>query len=302
MALPIRALTDAPPDAIFGISDAFAHDRRPRKVNLAIGVYVDENGLTPVLATVLDAERRLVARAASKTCRPIDGADGYRTAVRELIFGTRSRTVESGRALSVQTPGGTGALRVAADFLAQTGGGRTIWLPAPTWPIHSQLFGLAGYKVARYPYLDASGRAINRPALLGALSSADRGDLVLLHGSCHNPTGIDPSPELWQEIAYVLAFRQLLPIVDFAYQGFGVGLREDAAWLRAIDRPDLEFLICSSFSKNFSLYNERVGALTVVAHDRARSAATLSHIKIAIRANYSNPPLPRSGRGGDDIE
>jgi aspartate/tyrosine/aromatic aminotransferase len=298
MPFPDRALSTAPPDAIFGISEAYARDPRPDKVNLAVGVYVDERGATPVLPTVLAAEQRLVDRASSKTYRPIDGAPGFRAAVRELIFGAGSATVESGRALTAQTPGGTGALRVAADFLAQTGGGRTAWLPTPTWPNHLQLFGLAGYRVVRYPYLDPAGRAIDGRALLGALAAADRGDVVVLHGSCHNPSGIDPSPELWAEIADTLVARGLQPIIDFAYQGFGRGLREDADWLAALDRPKLELLVCSSYSKNFSLYNERVGALTVLAADGDRAAAALSHVKIAIRANYSNPP----SHGADIVE
>jgi aspartate/tyrosine/aromatic aminotransferase len=290
MPFPDRALTAAPPDAIFGIGEAFAADNRPGKVNLAIGVYVDESGATPVLPSVLEAERRLVLRAESKNYRPIPGATGYRKAVCDLVFGRQSATVGEGRALAAQAPGGTGALRIAADLMAQTGGSRTIWLPTPTWPNHPQLFGLAGYKLAWYPYLDPSGLGIDRVALLGVLAGAVAGDLVLLHGSCHNPSGLDPSIELWHEIGDLLVSRNLLPIIDFAYQGFGTGLREDADWLSALDRPDLELMICSSFSKNLSLYNERVGALTVVARDEARAAAVFSHVKVAIRSNYSNPP------------
>jgi aspartate/tyrosine/aromatic aminotransferase len=290
MTFPDRSLVAAPPDAIFGIGEAYAADRRPDKVNLAIGVYIDERGATPVLPTVLEAERRLVDRADSKNYKPIPGGPGYRRAVCDLVFGSGSATVASGRAQAAQAPGGTGALRVAADLLLQTGGGRTIWLPATTWPNHPQLFGLAGYRVATYPYLDGTGLQIDRAGLLGALAGAEPGDAVLFHGSCHNPTGLDPSIELWREIADLLVSRRLMPVIDFAYQGFGTGLREDADWLAALDRPDLELAICSSFSKNLSLYNERVGAMTIVARDEARAAAIFSHVKVAIRANYSNPP------------
>jgi aspartate/tyrosine/aromatic aminotransferase len=298
VALPPRSLTPAPPDPILGLTETFRSDPRPGKVNLAVGVYVDDSGVTPVLPAVLEAERRLLEKAGPKGYLPIDGRPGYKKAVRDLVFGPNHEIVESGRSATAQTPGGTGALRVAADFLIQTGASRTIWLSEPTWPNHPQLFSLAGFALRTYPYLDDTGRAVDVGKLLGALRTAIPGDVVLLHGSCHNPSGVDPDAETWAAIAEIVTERELVPVVDFAYQGFGFGLREDADWLSGLARPGLEFLVCSSFSKNFALYNERVGALTIVAADAGRAAAALSHLKIAIRSNYSNPPA----HGGDIVE
>ena len=298
MALPLRSLTPAPPDPILGLTETFRADARPHKVNLSVGVYVDDTGVTPVIASVLEAERRLLARAGPKGYLPIDGRPGYKNAVRDLIFGPDHEIVVSGRSATAQTPGGTGALRVAADFLLQAGSSRTIWLSDPTWPNHPQLFSMAGFALRTYPYLDESGRGIDVSGMLGALRSATPGDVVLLHGSCHNPSGVDPDAETWAAVAEIVADRELVPVVDFAYQGFGFGLREDADWLAGLARPGLEFLICSSFSKNFALYNERVGALTIVAADSTRAASALSHLKVAIRSNYSNPPA----HGGDIVE
>jgi aspartate/tyrosine/aromatic aminotransferase len=290
VTFPSRALIEAPADPIFGIAEALASDQRPDKVNLAVGVYVDEAGRTPVLECVREAERRLAIQAESKNYRPILGAPGYRTAVRDLLLGPADSRVVEGRALTAQAPGGTGALRLAADVLRQTGRLATVWLPRPTWPNHRQLFALAGYRIREYPYLDPSGRAIDRAAMLGSLATGLPGDVVVLHGSCHNPSGVDPSPALWAELVDLMAARELLPIVDFAYQGFGRGLREDAAWLTAFEPSRIEFLVASSFSKNMALYNERVGGLTVVARDAVRASAAMSHVRVAVRANYSNPP------------
>ena len=298
MSLPIRALTPAPPDPILGLAESFKADPRTEKVNLSVGVYVDETGVTPVLPTVLEAERSLVDHPRSKGYLPIDGRPAYGKAVREMVFGADHEIVASGRSATAQTPGGTGALRVAADFLIQTGASKTIWVSDPTWPNHPQLFSMAGFDVRTYPYLDASGRAVDVPRLLAGLRSAAPGDVVMLQGSCHNPSGVDPDAATWAAIGEIVVERELIPIVDFAYQGFGFGLREDADWLAGLARPGLEFLVCSSFSKNFALYNERVGALTIVAADSTRVAAALSHLKVAIRSNYSNPPA----HGGDVVE
>ncbi|MGZ6268303.1 MAG: amino acid aminotransferase [Candidatus Limnocylindrales bacterium] len=298
MALPLRSLAPAAPDPILGLTEAFRADTRAEKVNLAVGVYVDETGVTPVLGSVLEAERRLLEKAGAKGYLPIDGRPGFKNAVRDLVFAPDHEIVSSGRSATAQTPGGTGALRVAADFLLQTGSSRTIWLSEPTWPNHPQLFTMAGFALRTYPYLDASGRFVDVGGMLGALRSAVPGDVILLHGSCHNPSGVDPDAETWAAIADAVTERELLPIVDFAYQGFGFGLREDADWLTGLARPGLEFLVCTSYSKNFALYNERVGALTIVAADRDRAASALSHLKIAIRSNYSNPPA----HGADVVE
>ena len=298
MALPLRSLTPAAPDPILGLAETFKADTRPQKVNLSVGVYVDETGVTPVIPSVLEAERRLLQKAGSKGYLPIDGRPGFKSAVRDLVFGADHEIVASARSATAQTPGGTGALRVAADFLLQTGSSKTIWLSEPTWPNHPQLFKLAGFAVRTYPYLDEAGRSIDVGKMLGALRSAVPGDVILLHGSCHNPSGVDPDQETWAAIGEIVVEKELLPVVDFAYQGFGFGLREDADWLTGLARPGLEFLVCSSYSKNFALYNERVGALTIVAADPSRAAAALSHLKIAIRSNYSNPPA----HGGDIVE
>jgi len=298
VALPSRSLTPAAPDPILGLAESFKADTRAGKVNLSVGVYVDDSGVTPVIPSVLEAERRLLEKAGSKGYLPIDGRPGFKAAVRDLIFGADNEIVASGRSATAQTPGGTGALRVAADFLLQTGSAKTIWLSEPTWPNHPQLFTMAGFALRTYPYLDETGRKLDVGRMLGALRTAVPGDVVLLHGSCHNPSGVDPDPETWAAIGEIIIQRELLPVVDFAYQGFGFGLREDADWLTGLARPGLEFLVCSSYSKNFALYNERVGALTIVAADPGRAAAALSHLKIAIRSNYSNPPA----HGGDIVE
>jgi aspartate aminotransferase len=290
MPLPARALTPAPPDSILGLTEAFRADPRPGKANLAVGVYVDGSGTTPVLPSVVEAERRMLDGIGSRGYLPIDGRPGYRAAVRDLVFGADHEVVTSGRAMTAQTLGGTGALRVAADFLAQVGANRTVWLSDPTWPNHPLLFSLAGMRVQTYPYLDRSGRRLDAAGMLQALADAAPGDVVVLHGSCHNPTGVDPDQGTWHAIGDLVLGRGLVPVVDFAYQGFGHGLREDADWISGLARPGLEFLVCSSYSKNFALYCERVGALTVVAADAGRAASALTHVKLAIRANYSSPP------------
>jgi aspartate/tyrosine/aromatic aminotransferase len=290
VSLPSLSRVPAPPDAILGLAEAYRNDPRPNKVNLSAGVFVDETGKTPMLGTVIEAERRLAAAAATKLYRPIDGDAQYRDLVRNLVLGADHEAVVSGRALATQTPGGTGGLRVAADLLRQTGSGETLWMSEPTWPNHPQMFLAAGFKIRSYPYTDATGRKIDEAAMLEALGQASPGDIVLLHGACHNPTGVDPSPELWKKIGDLVEERRLLPLVDLAYQGFGDGLREDAAGLMELVRPGAELLVSTSFSKTFSLYSERVGAMLVIARSAADAAAIQSHVKIAIRVNYSNPP------------
>ena len=290
MSLPSLARIPAPPDPILGLTETFRADTRPGKINLSSGVFVDATGRTPVLETVVDAERRLAAEAGTKLYRPIDGEPAYRELVRALVLGADHEAVTSGRALATQTPGGTGGLRVAADFLRQTAAGATLWMSEPTWPNHPQLFHAAGFRIRTYPYTDATGRRIDEAALLDALGDASPGDVVLLHGACHNPTGVDPSPGLWRRIGDLVEDRRMLPLVDLAYQGFGDGLREDAAGLLELVRPGAELIVSTSFSKTFSLYAERVGAMLVVARSAADAAAAQTHVKAAIRTNYSNPP------------
>lgn len=284
------ALQMAPPDPILGLTDAFNKDPNPNKINLSVGVYKDAAGKTPILASVKEAERRLLDTEKSKSYRPIDGAADYNTLVQQMLFGADHEAMQSKRAASAHTPGGTAALRVAGDFLRQQKLSSTIWLPDPTWANHAQIFQHAGLKTATYAYFDPKSNALAFDAMLESLAKIPAGDTVLLHGCCQNPTGADPTVEQWTRIGEVIHDRKLLPLVDFAYQGFAEGLAEDARGLHALMRVGGEMLICSSFSKNFGLYNERVGALTVVADDEGAARVAMSHIKIAIRGNYSNPP------------
>ncbi len=280
----------APPDAILGLNEAFRNDSNPEKINLSVGVYKDEQGVTPVLTCVKEAEKRLLETESTKSYLPIDGRAGYTKAVRELMFGADHEVITANRAVTVQTPGGTGALRVAGDFIAANFPGAAIWLSQPTWPNHPNIFTAAGVPLKTYAYFDKAANGLDFDGMISSLKEASKGDVVLLHGCCHNPTGIDPTPEQWKAIADLVQEKELLPLLDFAYQGFGDGLSEDAAGLRELARPGQEMLICSSFSKNFGLYNERVGAMTAVASGEAEATAVLSQLKKVIRSNYSNPP------------
>ena len=290
-------LTPRPPDAILGLMERFRADAREHKISLSQGVYVDESGRTPLLESVHLAEERLVEGRGSKVYKPIDGDPAYRSLVRDLVFETSRDAIASGRVEMVHTPGGTGALRVAADLIKSVRPEATIWLSAPTWPNHPQVFGAAGLEVRSYPYLDAATGDLDLDGMLARLAEADPGDVVVLHGCCHNPTGIDPDEAQWQAIARLVVERGLLPLLDFAYQGFGDGLREDARGLTALMRSGREMLVASSFSKNFALYDERVGGLGIVGADREETAVLLTHAKAAVRANYSNPPA----HGGDIV-
>lgn len=285
-----NSISMAPPDAILGLGEAFKKDPNPKKINLSVGVYKDAQGNTPVLDCVKEAERRLLANEKSKTYLSIEGLPEYGKFVRELLFGGGHEIVTSGRACTAQTPGGTGSLRVAADFLRKFAPTARVWMSKPTWANHPQIFQAAGFPIESYGYIDAAGRGLDFPAMTSSLDKLAAGDIVLLHACCHNPTGIDPTPEQWRTIADVVYSKKALPLIDFAYQGFGDGLEEDAAAVRAFARPGTEFLVCNSFSKNFGLYSERVGALTLVAGNADAAEAALSHIRASIRVNYSNPP------------
>jgi aspartate/tyrosine/aromatic aminotransferase len=284
-----ETLSVAPPDPILGLTDAFNRDERPGKINLGVGIYQDASGRTPILECVKRAEGRLLQTEKSKEYLGIAGSPAYGAEVAKLLFGEHE-VIRMRRSATAQTPGGTGALRVAADFLKATLPAATVWLSEPTWPNHPSIFRWAGLATATYPYFDAAKNGLATEAMLDALQKIPSGDVVLLHGCCHNPTGVDPSPGEWSQIADVVSRRGLLPIVDLAYQGFGDGLMEDVTGVAALAGAGAEFLVCSSFSKNFGLYNERVGALTIVGRDEQAAQAALSHVKQSIRANYSNPP------------
>jgi aspartate/tyrosine/aromatic aminotransferase len=283
-------LEKAPPDAIFGLEEAYKKDSNPNKVNLTIGVYQDDAGTTPIFRTVKLAEARLLEEEDNKSYLNIDGSAAYSAAVQELVFGAGHEVIASERAATAQAPGGTAALRVGAEFLKRIKPDARIWVSNPTWPNHPNVFGAAGLAVETYPYFDAATNGLAFDEMIAALKEIPIGDIVLLHGSCHNPTGADPTPEQWVQIADVIAERGLLPFVDFAYQGLGDGLREDTAGILTLCRSGSEMLISNSFSKNFGLYSERVGALTVVTPSAEAAQSVLSHVKKCIRANYSNPP------------
>jgi aspartate/tyrosine/aromatic aminotransferase len=285
-----ETITPAPPDAILGLTVAFRNDPNPNKINLGVGVYKDAEGRTPVLHSVKRAEARILETEATKSYLDIDGSPAYAAAVQGLLFGAGHEVLASKRAVTAQAPGGTGALRVAADFIARALPGRRVWISDPTWPNHPSIFRAAGLEVATYPYFDAARNGVNFEQMIATVAQMPAGDVLLLHGCCHNPTGSDLTAAQWSQIADVAAERKLLPLIDFAYQGFADGLREDAAGLLAMARPGCELLVASSFSKNFGLYNERIGALTVVAATEPAAQSVLSHVKQAIRANYSNPP------------
>ncbi len=285
-----ETINPAPADAILGLSEAFQKDPNPQKINLGVGVYKDENGQTPVLASVKEAEQRLLQTEATKSYLPIDGLETYAALCQQIVFGAKHAILTDGRAATVQTPGGTGALRVAADFVRRIFPQATVWLSDPTWPNHPNVFGAAGLQVASYPYFDAAASAVDFDRMMAALEAIPAGDVLLLHGCCHNPTGADLSPAQWQTVASLCAERGILPLLDFAYQGFGDGLKEDAVGVGIVANHSREFLVASSYSKNFGLYNERAGALTLVAADADAADAARSHLKICIRTNYSNPP------------
>jgi aspartate/tyrosine/aromatic aminotransferase len=288
-----RAFADlqpAPPDSILGLAEAFRADPRPGKISLASGVFVDERGITPVLDTVTVAEQRILDAQTTKLYKPIVGDPTYTSVVRELLFGADHPLLAAGRIQTLHAPGGTGALRVAADLLHRLRPQTTVWLSSPTWPNHPQVFAAAGLQTRAYPYLHPASGSLDLSGVVASLVEASPGDVVVLHGCCHNPSGVDPTPDQWSELAVVMRDRGLLPLIDFAYQGFGDGLREDATGLLAVAAETPEFLVASSFSKNFALYAERVGALSIVGGDANEAEVLMSHAKAVVRSLYSNPP------------
>lgn len=281
--------TPAPPDAILGLTEAFRADPRPTKVNLGVGVYMDDLGRTPILDSVKEAEKRLLANEKTKSYLPIEGGPAYAKGVQGLIFGADHEVVTSGRAKTAQAPGGTGALRVGADFIKKMRPAAKISISNPTWANHRGIFAAAGLPVEEYPYYSDALRGVDFPALRAALEQKGENDLVVLHVCCHNPTGADLVQSQWEELAQIAAARKWTPFFDFAYQGFGESLESDRQPLQPFLKAGVQAFISSSFSKNFGLYNERVGALTIVARSKDDAETAFSHVKATIRTNYSNP-------------
>lgn len=278
-----------PPDAIFGLTEKFRADPSENKISLTIGVYKDENGNTPLMKAVAEAEEILAKANASKAYLPIDGLPAYNQHVGNLLLGP---VADSVKWKSTQTPGGTGALRVAGELLKRSLGIDTVWMSKPTWANHPKIFGDAGLNVSQHEYLGDGGVTLDFDAMMKSIADQTKsGQAILLHGACHNPTGVDPTKEQWSELLTLVSEKGLLPIFDFAYQGFGDGLDEDAAAIREfLADGKHEALICNSFSKNFGLYGERVGGLTVVSTTDDAAAAMQSQVKTIIRRMYSNPP------------
>lgn len=289
-AMTFDAVPNAPQDPILGLCDAFRADRNPLKIDLSVGVYKDATGKTPIMHCVKEAEGRLLRDETTKDYVGIAGSPEFSRCVQKIVFGGGSPALADGRTVTVQTPGGTAALRVAADFLKKVLPKATVWFSDPTWPNHPAIFQAAGLSVRTYPYFDPATNGLALERMLPALADIPDGDVLVLHACCHNPTGIDPSAGEWSRIAEIVARRQLLTLVDFAYEGLAEGIPEDAAGLGTLVKTGQDLLVASSFSKNFGLYNERVGALSAVCKTSGAAQAVLSQLKTCIRANYSNPP------------
>ncbi|WLH11334.1 aspartate/tyrosine/aromatic aminotransferase [Pseudomonas hefeiensis] len=283
------AIGRVPGDPILGLMEAYAADSNPRKFDLGVGVYKDAQGLTPILASVKQAEQRLVDRQSTKTYIGGHGDAAFGQLINELVLGADSTLIKDKRAGATQTPGGTGALRLSADFIAQCLPGRGVWLSNPTWPIHETIFAAAGVKASHYPYVGTDNR-LDFDAMLATLSQAPKGDVVLLHACCHNPTGFDLTQEQWRLVLEVMRSRNLLPLIDFAYQGFGDGLEQDAWAVRLFAQALPEVLITSSCSKNFGLYRDRTGALIVCAGDADKLVDIRSQLANIARNLWSTPP------------
>ena len=284
------AVEMAPRDPILGLNEQFNADTNPAKVNLGVGVYFDDNGKLPLLQCVLAAEKAMMDAPKPHGYLPIDGIAAYDAAVKALVFGADSEPVTSGRVATVQALGGTGGLKVGADFLKRLSPGATVMISDPSWENHRALFTHAGFTVASYRYYDDVTRSLNFDGMLADLNAAAAGTVVVLHACCHNPTGYDITPAQWDQVIAAVKARGLVPFLDMAYQGFGYGLAEDGAVIGKFVAAGLLFFVATSFSKSFSLYGERVGALSVLCENKEEAARVLSQLKIVIRTNYSNPP------------
>jgi len=295
MSSPARSLFAtvelAPRDPILGLNEQFAADPNPAKVNLGVGVYFDENGKLPLLKCVQEAERLMMEAPKARGYLPIDGIAAYDKAVQGLVFGADSAVVKAGRIATVQAIGGTGGLKLGADFLKRLNPNAAVLISDPSWENHRALFESAGFVVGQYPYYDAARRGVDFDAMLAALNSATAGSIAVLHACCHNPTGYDITLAQWQQVIAAVKARELVPFLDMAYQGFGEGIAEDGAVVGLFIASGLDFFVSTSFSKSFSLYGERVGALSVVCESKDEAERVLSQLKRVIRTNYSNPPI-----------
>ncbi len=284
------AVEMAPRDPILGLNEQFAADTNPAKVNLGVGVYFDDNGKLPLLQCVQAAEKAMMDKPTARGYLPIDGIAAYDNAVKALVFGADSDVVKSGRVATVQAIGGTGGLKIGADFLKKVSPDAKVLISDPSWENHRAIFTNAGFEVGSYRYYDAATRSVNFDGMLADLQAAAPGTIVVLHACCHNPTGYDITPAQWDKVIEVVKARSLVAFLDMAYQGFGHGIAEDGAVIGKFVAAGLNIFVSTSFSKSFSLYGERVGALSVVANDKDEAARVLSQLKIVIRTNYSNPP------------
>jgi aromatic-amino-acid transaminase len=285
------AVEMAPRDPILGLNEAFNADTRTTKVNLGVGVYFDDNGKIPLLGAVKIAEKARLETMPPRGYQPIEGLGAYNQAVQALLFGKESPLLAEGRVVTVEALGGTGALKVGADFLKRLLPGATVYISDPSWENHRALFESAGFPVDVYPYYDAATRGVNFEGMKAKLNALPAGSIIVLHACCHNPTGADLTEAQWRETIDAIRARGLIPFIDMAYQGFADGIAEDALALNLFAASGLQFFVSSSFSRSFSLYGERVGALSVVTSGKDEAARVLSQVKRVIRTNYSNPPI-----------
>lgn len=281
----------APRDPILGLTEAFNADTRSTKVNLGVGVYYDDNGKIPLLQAVKAAEKARLDTQPPRGYQPIEGLVAYNQAVQNLLFGADSSLIKDGRVVTVEAIGGTGALKVGADFLKRLNAGATVYISDPSWENHRALFESAGFPVETYPYYDAATRGVDFDGMKAKLNSLPAGSVILLHACCHNPTGADLSDAQWLEVVAACKAKGLVPFLDMAYQGFADGIDADAVAVRAFSASGLQFFVSSSFSKSFSLYGERVGALSIVTASKEESGRVMSQVKRVVRTNYSNPPI-----------
>lgn len=288
-ASPFAQVELAPPDPIIGLTEAFNNDTNPKKVSLGAGVYQDGAGRVQILKVVRDAQEQLLEKEETKNYMPIDGIPAFNQQAQALLLGADSGVLAAGRAVTIQALGGTGALKVGADFLKRFFSTSQVWISNPSWENHRQLFEAAGFTVNNYPYYDSKTRGLDFTSMLDTLRALPACSVVVLHACCHNPTGVDPSREEWTRLVDIFQTTGLIPFFDIAYQGFGAGIDADAFAVRAFAEAGIPCLVAQSFSKSFALYRERVGALTVVTASKDEAKRVQSQLKRVIRTNYSSP-------------